>query len=248
MFPGCLSPEYGFWTVYYLQMFFPLILTCSVVSCVLIGRLLERFSLKLLTFKPNSIIMSLYSLYSFIGVALYTSLVFNALVPLQCREASNGNSYVITNPSIQCYDQKWNKNLPMVVVFILLYFVVIPCSYAAICFRQKNQVQSAWFLQRFGDLIYGYKQEYFWWEMVWMLKKIGFVVSLHSLSIATTGSSKFFVSIVYLFGFLLVELAVLPITRTFTRTISLMYSLIFNSTSVINRVLCLGGVFCTWSS
>lgn len=168
-----------------------------------------------------------FEFYSFASVVMFTSVIYTSLSPLQCYQVGESDTYFMyKNPSMECYDGRWNFHLPLVCIFVVLYCFALPLSCAAVFARNRHNIQEEWFVRRYGSMIRRYRPWFFWWEFVVMLKKLIFVVSLHYLVLSNNGSANFFVSICVL----LIETSCLACQSNFTSTIDVVRISLFFST------------------
>jgi hypothetical protein len=113
---------------------------------------------------------------SVVVFTLFTYITSSAVSPLSC--VRHNNQYLMyRNPSQDCYTADWYSHLPVVVVFIFMYAVCIPLAVVFVLVRHFKKEQHQESLRMFGSLVLPYKTQFFYWEVVCMLKKALFVVS-----------------------------------------------------------------------
>jgi hypothetical protein len=117
------------------------------------------------------------------------------------------------NPSTRCYGSVWRAHLPEMMFFLLLNGVFGPLFIIYSFWTNRHFPEREPFRSRFLPLMIPYKREYFFWELVIMLKRSSFVISNSFLtSKGASYTAKFFTSICILFSFLWVEILCQPYT------------------------------------
>jgi hypothetical protein len=175
--------------------------------------------------KDESKIASLFWLHvfpvlSFLAVMFYWFLASSVLSPLFCQVQSDGSYLMILNPSSFCYRDQWNTNYGFVWFFIILYIVFLPLSLVYLLWKYRHEMETPLFKQRFANISQRYKPRFFWWEMISMLKKTGFMLFLQYLSLSGETSLKYFFTIGYLFVFFILDLVFMPYKSHFNVVIS----------------------------
>jgi hypothetical protein len=113
---------------------------------------------------------------SVVVVTLFTYIISSAISPLSCVRHQN-QFLMYRNPSQDCFSDDWFNHLPMVVFFILAYGICFPIGIAIILAKHFRTERNEESLRIFGSLVKSYKTQFFYWELLAMLKKTMFVLS-----------------------------------------------------------------------
>jgi hypothetical protein len=177
-----------FWDKYYAKLLFPIVLS-SFVIFVLCAKLLfiRRFPAVSAKYKIEGFNLSqkIVSLFSFMVVGFYTLLISTVVQPFNCTKQSDGTYTLTKAPSLKCYDETWNKNLPMIIIFFVLYGLSIPAVMIYVFFTNRKQKLEPAFVSKYFSLMSPYRPRFFYFEIVLMLKRALFVISNDFLSIAS---------------------------------------------------------------
>ena len=107
----------------------------------------------------------------------YTFLLKTTCEPLNCIERLDKKWVMRHAPSIFCYEPAWETRLPLVILNLILYLVVCPLLLIWILFYYKVQDKRCVdFLEKFGRLTIPYRTNFYWWELIIILRKAIFVV------------------------------------------------------------------------
>jgi hypothetical protein len=193
-------------------MLIPLGLFLSIVF----GIVLVKIFKDLFNRKPISLQFNwkpLWSIFGFINVALFTFMISNVLDPFNCTRQADG-SYIMThNPTTRCFGAAWNAQLPLVIFFFVVNGICGPLFVVHNFWKNRNSPEDELFHSRFLPLMLPYKRQYFFWELVIMIKRSAFVLSSNFLT--SGGASyvtKFFSSILILYFFFWIEILCSPFT------------------------------------
>jgi hypothetical protein len=90
-----------------------------------------------------------------------------------CKEI-NGNSYLITDMNVKCFEDRWNSQIIYSVIFIFLYPVGVPCAitYELWKYAKKNRLTDANVVARLGFFYGGYLTHMWWFEVLDMVHKL----------------------------------------------------------------------------
>lgn len=166
------------------------------------------------TFGPNfvkleaNIVRTLIILF----FVTYTYVVVQLGKPFACRKEYDGKYTMVSSPSLNCYDDEWKRNLPQVIFFAIIYVVILPgiLLYNFLNSNRKKLISSAWFVDRFGVISMYFKPRYFYWELVVTIKKIMFSLISNVFGNSVGSSTKQFLVVCLLFGFLLLDVLFFP--------------------------------------
>jgi hypothetical protein len=168
-----------YWSIYRLQVFFPFI----VLAILLVVSSLVR--LYVWKVRPNTLVRRTLadpferalSMYIFLLTSLFVYLLSITFSPFRCFPQIDGTQTLLPNPSQDCYGKEWKANLGFI-VFALFEVVSIPCLLAFVLYSNRNNLKSNTFQWRFGILTRGYTDDFFYWEIVSMIKKAATVMTV----------------------------------------------------------------------
>jgi hypothetical protein len=219
------SVPLSFWTKYYLKMTFPLILLGLVIANCLAFALLSKFVWKKgVDFKflrTRAITFLLQTV-----VSCYTLLISGAVSPFICLKQADGTEIMVKNPAITCTGGEWLKHYPVVMFLIILYGAFVPLSFLGLLVFNRNNLDDPDVQHYIGTFTRQYKPKFFWWDIIFLLKRALFVV-ISSLIPANPGNSApYFGCIFLIFGYLCLEFFVHPYKRTIVAKRSAVWSLL----------------------
>ncbi|KAJ3434729.1 insulin-like growth factor binding proteinn-terminal [Anaeramoeba flamelloides] len=112
-------------------------------------------------------------------IIMYLILSLKILEMFNCSQNEyDQNYYLQSEPSIVCYQDYWNtKILPYVIVFSALYIIGIPIFFIWILWYHSKHCTEEIFDARLGLLCSRYHKQYFYWEIVVIVRKILVVVA-----------------------------------------------------------------------
>jgi hypothetical protein len=114
------------------------------------------------------------------------------------------------NPSSLCFDESWNAYLPLVIMFCIFYGIVIPGWIIFFFYRNRNNIKDDTFVARFGALMRNYKDDYFWWDLMPMMKRAVFVVVAAFLLVSKAEVTLTYITNFFLFCYAALEVACTP--------------------------------------
>jgi hypothetical protein len=130
----------------------------------LITRNLKDFGLKVRSQAIQLLILCISTMYPF--------LISSAVSPFKCDYT---NQVMFDAPSLICFQDEWNRHLGVSVFFLFLYALALPLLTFHLLVRSKKN--SSFEAAVFKRLTEPYKDEFYWWEAVQILKRTGFAVS-----------------------------------------------------------------------
>ena len=151
---------------------------------------------------------------------LYPGLTIKIFTVWKCVEIDKGQFYMAENMSVRCFSSEQWVGLAIASVFAMLVFVIgIPVGTFVILRRMRNMqlkgrkrkkedptyvdIETDSQMQSFGSLIEGYEDEFWWWEVVEMFKKMALTGGL--VLIAPGSSSQILlgclISLFYILAF-----------------------------------------------
>jgi hypothetical protein len=140
---------------------------------------------------------------------LYTFLVIASLGPFKCIEGENG--YVLWDlPGVKCFDPVWISWLPAVVSFSIFYGLVLPAILIFLFWKNKDSVNSPSFQKSFGSFVQPFKPQFFWWGLIFVVKRTMFAISAAFMQMRSKESYSVFVTVLILCIFLWLEVRCMP--------------------------------------
>jgi hypothetical protein len=210
--PECAVPM-DFWQKYFAKMTIPLILFALMFTSFILRQHCLKF-FKLRTWPTMSFVASMkikaHSMFSFLIVTLFTFCVSSVLQPFNCIRQFGGFVTLAKYPNVKCYDEEWKSHLGGVMFFVVLYIVAVPGFLIFTFYRNRQSIESPEFLQKFPNLISPYRRNFFYYELIMMLRKALFVVSNDFLSVSGDYFSRFFVTISLLCFYLWLDFSFAP--------------------------------------
>ncbi|KAJ6241093.1 insulin-like growth factor binding protein [Anaeramoeba flamelloides] len=123
-------------------------------------------------FKNNCINVFLASLF-----LLYLILCLIIFQLFNCKYTKESKEYLlVADPTYHCYDTWWYRMLIFAILFGILYILGIPLFFVWIFWHSAKRTTEKIFMQRFGLLCSRYKEEWFFWELIIMARKILLVI------------------------------------------------------------------------
>jgi hypothetical protein len=154
------------------------------------------------------------SLMSKFVSALYTMLIAGAISPFICSSFKNRGKVLVLHPSLTCFTSDWNKNAFFVYLFLFSYGIGYPVYVLYVLLKNRRDLQSENFRKSFGHLTSQYKDEWFFWELVSMLKKTSFAICSQITPLFSDENlTVYFAMIFLLFFFNYVENMATPFKR-----------------------------------
>jgi len=109
---------------------------------------------------------------------MYLPLCGRTFDMLRCTTVTDNVSRLSKDVDLVCWEGIHQNFMPVVVLAFLVYVIGVPASYIFVLFRgyRNNELYSKEHLRRWG-LLYGrFEQEYFFWELMIMLRRMCVVV------------------------------------------------------------------------
>jgi hypothetical protein len=95
--------------------------------------------------------------------------------PFRCFQQMDGNYSLVPSADLNCYDSLWWSNIYTVTIG-LLQIILIPIVLMVVFRINRDKLHDNKFLWQFGSLTEGYVDQFYWWEVVVLLKKLIFVM------------------------------------------------------------------------
>jgi hypothetical protein len=167
--PEC-SLNITYWGTFYLKMSLPLFLIICFFLGVSIEHWITRRRVGELEGSRNRI-KRIWSFAAFLLIALTTFNFSSALGPFVCISRDDGTHSIAKYPSQRCYDQEWKQNVAPALLFLFGFSVIFPVSLMFMFFLNRKKVSSDEFVVRYGLLIQPYRNEYYYWEFIVVIKR-----------------------------------------------------------------------------
>jgi hypothetical protein len=206
----------SFWTAVTVKLFLPFILIGFTLSSgFVLDFLSKKTEIKCLkarnkTRSPEDIKAWITRTIVILLSLSYAYVVVTLAQPFGCHKNSTGKYVLYSYPSLDCYDELWFKNLGTMVFFIIIYILVIPGTLMYFFYKYKDDVSSTWFKARFGAITIHFRDELYFWEVFSLFKKILFSVVSNVIAAYVGKTTKYFLVVCILFGFLLLEIVFFP--------------------------------------
>jgi hypothetical protein len=146
------------------------------------------------------LVRRVFALFSFLVIALYTFSISAVFSPFACVSQPDGTQTLAKYPGTKCFESSWMRKIYYIVIFALIYCVFIPVFLVVLFYRHRNDLDK--FSARFTNLVSPYKREFFYWELVLMMRKALFMVLNDFLTLSSGYLARFFVGIGLLCAFL----------------------------------------------
>ncbi|KAJ6248224.1 insulin-like growth factor binding protein [Anaeramoeba flamelloides] len=124
----------------------------------------------------KSFINNFINAYTVLLSLIYLSLCYSILEVFDCTKQSNGVYTLNSEQHITCYDSSYYKHLASIIIFGLVYIIGTPIFLGWLMFHYSKKLTDKLFDEKFGLLCSRYKKEYFYWELVIMIRKLFIVV------------------------------------------------------------------------
>jgi hypothetical protein len=161
-----------------------------------------------------------------VGSVFYTIIFSTLISPFNCKAQSDGSYSLWNDSSITCYSPEWNSQIYIVYIFFALYvgcfFGYIFYEYAFYRFSKSEEIT-----ETFLYLTNSYKKSTYWWELIYLIKKVCLIVV--GFLFSEEQGSRYFVMIILLVIFLVLDIFAHPFQRKFLLKISL----VWNSVSLL---------------
>jgi len=161
----------------------------------------------------------------------YTLALKAAIQPLDCELQPDGTYTLVLSPNIQCYSPEWMAYLPIMVVFWIIYFVIVPVVITHLYTKQK--------LRATND----YRLGYTWWSGM-VLVRLAIMICLTTL---VQGTIKYFLTLLFSLLFMVIEYAYNPFNDEVVAKVSVVWNalvalvlvgaVVFSSNSVTDAAM-----------
>eukprot|EP00475_Leptophrys_vorax_P019004 TRINITY_DN25968_c0_g1_i3.p1 TRINITY_DN25968_c0_g1~~TRINITY_DN25968_c0_g1_i3.p1 ORF type:complete len:750 (+),score=136.20 TRINITY_DN25968_c0_g1_i3:230-2251(+) len=228
--PECSLPL-GFWGKYLVKALLPIVVAFGTLffyfSWVflrywLVPKVLPQF---FRGWNRHRAIERILTMFGTLVTATYTLTVSNSFSPFDCTKQPDGTFLMTKNSSVYCYEAEWRSYLGITVFFLIFYSFLVPGSIAVRFFMQRKDPDNPEFQSRFKSLVSPYRREFFYWELILMLKRSLFFIALQFLS-SYSYSSKFFSVLIMLFVFFCVDIVIFPFSSQYLNVFSTLFNVV----------------------
>jgi hypothetical protein len=141
-------------------------------------------------------------------VPMYTYLISVSMSPFRCFEQDNGSLTLVPSSNLDCYDELWSKNWPIITLG-LLYVILIPGFFIFILWKYRGNHYNNTFYFRYGYLVAGLKPQFYWWNVFQLFRK-SLVVMMIDLSNSLNTFLRMFLVVTVLLSGTLIETLLQP--------------------------------------
>eukprot|EP00854_Cymbomonas_tetramitiformis_P010608 gene10608-12547_t len=120
----------------------------------------------------------LWQAYIINGFFFATTLFYAYLINLSfsifhCKEFDEGTTYLVENPSVECYNSEWTAHaVSLGVAGILVYAIGLLLVGFIFLYVNKPRLKEPVFKRSCGSLYAVFKEEYYYWEVTTKCKKL----------------------------------------------------------------------------
>ncbi|KAJ6236681.1 repeat outer membrane protein [Anaeramoeba flamelloides] len=114
--------------------------------------------------------------YTTLLTLLYLILTLNVLKIFKCDKRDDGNYYLHASGDIKCFSSDWYDLFIISIIFSLIYIIGIPLLLIILLVHYSKRLNERQFDEKFGLLCCRYSKNYFYWEIVVMIRKLFFVI------------------------------------------------------------------------
>jgi hypothetical protein len=206
--PEC-AVRLSFWRQFYFKIAIPFFLATCCALTILLSSYVQKF--RGYKFSLRKRVSKLITLLSFLILSCFTFLLSTVVSPFICEAQRDGSFTMIHYPVQKCYDSQWWNNIGGAVVLMILVCLVLPISLCVFFLINRTKITIPEFQQKYGLLVRPYRLQYFWWEMMILLKRC-FIVFMSEVTQQSSASyaAKFLIAILILFAFTAVDLYCVP--------------------------------------
>jgi len=102
---------------------------------------------------------------------MYPSISFRVLMFFLCRNI-DGTPYLVADFNVKCYDDRWNRYMPVIVAMVVIYPFGIPAMFFQRLWQKSDNIRDPAVRQSLGFLFAAYQYTEWWFEIVDMLHKL----------------------------------------------------------------------------
>jgi hypothetical protein len=137
----------------------------------------------------------------------YTFVLSMVLSAFRCYPQEDGSFTLLPSPSHDCYDSEWYSNL-WIIVLGISFLVYLPVQVVLILWKNQK-ISSNMFFARYGVLVSPYKKQYFYWEVILMMRKL-LLICLVDLTNGLPNTDRSFILVCFLFAEMFLDVFLNP--------------------------------------
>jgi hypothetical protein len=123
----------SFWDIWIVKMSTPVLLGSALLGISFIRNRLKHSSISLVQILQHQGVNILYT------ITLLSTLIFGGVFQVfNCIEQGNGSFYLLSDPSIKCYDSEWKLYAAVDAFFILLYIALPSIMVLVLAIKYAN--------------------------------------------------------------------------------------------------------------
>eukprot|EP01112_Ceratiomyxa_fruticulosa_P018928 TRINITY_DN6123_c0_g1_i3.p1 TRINITY_DN6123_c0_g1~~TRINITY_DN6123_c0_g1_i3.p1 ORF type:complete len:898 (-),score=136.84 TRINITY_DN6123_c0_g1_i3:76-2769(-) len=205
-----LGRHIDFYQGYLFQVLIPFFLCIFIAFLFLIWMYLNKKYVlpQLFRFDNNETLVDMLIRNElFILILLYPGVSTKILALFNCKSI-NGTSYLEQDYTILCHSSRWYSYLVGTIIMIVFWLVGVPLIFFITLTHNKAKLRRQTILLRFGFLYLYYKDRFYYWEIVELLRRL-FLTAIIVL-IDRGSQTQFVVSLLVSFVACLAQVILLP--------------------------------------
>ncbi|KAJ6230744.1 insulin-like growth factor binding protein [Anaeramoeba flamelloides] len=120
---------------------------------------------------------TLINVYLTLLTLLYLILSQKTLEIFDCQYDSGSDKFVFQqDQNYNCFESTWNTILPFAIISVILYIIGIPLLIIYLLIKNSKMLNEKEFDLKFGLLCSRYSKNFFFWEIIIMVRKLFFVI------------------------------------------------------------------------
>eukprot|EP00475_Leptophrys_vorax_P015753 TRINITY_DN22088_c0_g3_i1.p1 TRINITY_DN22088_c0_g3~~TRINITY_DN22088_c0_g3_i1.p1 ORF type:complete len:394 (+),score=81.76 TRINITY_DN22088_c0_g3_i1:116-1297(+) len=194
----------NFWSKYAFNAFLPGFLAVGTLMVMLLVRILQRKS----PFLDQTVRSRFARVVGVVMITLHTSCISSAVSPFNCEEQPDQTFTLVKDPSITCFGSEWINHLWLIALVVIIYTSLVPIGMMLIFQKARTNQEGKGFMRNYDFLLAPYKPSHQYWELVLLLKRSAFVLSISFFSGASYATRfGIMISILLIFFWLTVFLS-----------------------------------------
>jgi hypothetical protein len=130
------------------------------------------------------------------------------LSAFRCYPQEDGSFTLLPSPVNDCYDSEWFNNF-WIIFCGISFLVYFPIQVGLILWKNRRNILSNTFYARYNVLVLPYKKQYFYWEVVLILRKLLFIC-LVDLTNGMPNNERSFILTCFLFVEMFMDIFLRP--------------------------------------
>ncbi|KAJ6227805.1 hypothetical protein M0813_09465 [Anaeramoeba flamelloides] len=124
----------------------------------------------------NTLKNNLINAYSTFLTLIYLIVSLKVVEYFDCTHQEDGTWSMDSKPEWNCLEGEWMRLFPVALTGLILYVISIPLGLALILRHYSTKLSEEEFLHKFGLLSARYSKNYYYWEIIVMLRKLAIVI------------------------------------------------------------------------